>query len=111
MQEGRNTTYATNLASLVNLVLVLFANDKTVMPKESAWFGSYSEDNNETVVPMREHALYTEDWIGLRELDERGAVELTVCKGEHMQLTRDCWEPLVREYTGHSLARNETGPL
>ncbi|KAF9268794.1 palmitoyl-protein thioesterase [Marasmius fiardii PR-910] len=35
-----NKTYAANLASLDNLVLVLFTEDTTVIPKESAWFGS-----------------------------------------------------------------------
>ena len=33
-------------------------------------------------------------------LDERGAVQLESCDGEHMQLARDCWEPLVKQYTG-----------
>jgi len=100
VEDSRNATYAKNLATLDHLVLILFSNDKTVVPKETAWFGSYSEDGDDSLVHMREHPMYTEDWIGLRELDERGAIELKTCKGEHMQLTHDCWEPLVREYTG-----------
>ena len=28
-----------------------------------------------------------EDWIGLRELDKRGAVRLQECKGNHMQIS------------------------
>ena len=81
-------------------MLVLFSHDKTVVPKESAWFGSYAEDDAESLVFMRDHPLYTEDWIGLRQLDEKGAVVFETCKGEHMQISRECWEPLVKEYTG-----------
>ncbi|CDO74265.1 hypothetical protein BN946_scf184643.g5 [Trametes cinnabarina] len=109
----RNATYARNLARLETLVLVLFAADKTVVPKESAWFGSYAPPEEEeeagkgavwpqekTIVPMRLQPLYREDWIGLRQLDKRGGVVLETCEGEHMQLTDDCWRPLVTRYVG-----------
>ena len=120
----RNKTYGRNLASLETLVLVLFNRDNMVVPKESAWFGSEAvEDENEiqmnlrnsgqseqiqldathvlskTIIPMRLQPLYTEDWIGLRQLDERGAVVLETCEGEHMQLG-DCWERLIKRFAG-----------
>jgi hypothetical protein len=38
----RNATYAAHLAQLETLVLVLFERDRTVVPKESSWFGSYA---------------------------------------------------------------------
>jgi palmitoyl-protein thioesterase len=101
---------------LDKLVLVLFEQDKTVVPKESAWFGSIAvpedEDDREfsadqtplrsrttDIIPMREHPLYTEDWIGLRTLDERGAVVFESCDAEHMRISM-CWEDLIRNYTG-----------
>jgi palmitoyl-protein thioesterase len=37
---ARNASYKENLQRLENLVLVIFAQDVTVVPKESAWFGS-----------------------------------------------------------------------
>lgn len=102
-----NSTYSDHLTSLNKLVLVLFLQDKTVVPKESSWFGSYAvpDDNStnlyaKTIVPMRMQPLYVEDWIGLRTLDERGAVILETCAGEHMQVTKDCWEPLARRFVG-----------
>ena len=125
--DTRNETYAHNLATLETLVLVLFKRDKTVVPKESAWFGSEAADDEEgirstllngygdsesgqfqlgaapwpstTITPMRQQPLYTEDWIGLRELDKKGAVVLETCEGEHMQLG-DCWERLVKKFAG-----------
>lgn len=115
-----NEVYAENFASLRHLILVLFAEDETVVPKESAWFGSeappeqdmrYESDRfteqerlgshvaEKTIVPMRLQPLYTEDWIGLRTLDERGAVVLVTCPGRHMHLT-GCWENLARKWIG-----------
>ncbi|KAJ7755725.1 palmitoyl-protein thioesterase [Mycena maculata] len=110
--ETRNETYASNLASLNKLVLIIFTEDKTVVPKESSWFGSEVVGDDQlaygpqrvlapgrTLVSMREQPLYQEDWIGLRELDERGGVEFLVCEGAHMQI-HDCWEDIVREFAG-----------
>jgi palmitoyl-protein thioesterase len=111
--EDRNGTYARNLASLNKLVLVLFTEDRTVVPKESSWFGSEAVPEEEMqfsgqqrlgekeMIPMRLQPLYREDWIGLRELDERGDVVLESCQGEHMQLS-DCWERLVRAFVGYN---------
>lgn len=107
----RNATYAAHLAQLETLVLVLFERDRTVVPKESAWFGSYAppppededgtrEGKEEILVPMREQPLYKEDWIGLRALDEHGRVVLASCDGEHMHLPTECWKPLVEKYVG-----------
>ncbi|KAI0250109.1 alpha/beta-hydrolase [Lactifluus subvellereus] len=102
----RNATYAAHLLELDALVLVLFTQDRTVVPKESSWFGSFAvpEDGDgidrATIVPMREQPLYTEDWIGLRGLDSSGRVVLVSCDSEHMVLSADCWEPLVKRYVG-----------
>jgi palmitoyl-protein thioesterase len=111
---------------LDKLVLVLFEQDKTVVPKESAWFGSFAVPDgddgddldydrqfsadqmplksrttadDDDIIPMREHPLYTEDWIGLRKLDERGGVVFESCDSEHMRISV-CWEDLIRNYTG-----------
>ena len=117
---SRNETYARNLASLKNLVLVLFTEDKTVIPKESSWFGAEPviEDNahfwqipfgifrrahsSGEAIPMRLQPIYLEDWIGLKELDERNGIIFETCKGEHMQLG-DCWEDLVIRFTGENV--------
>lgn len=112
--DSRNRTYVQNLASLNKLVLVLFTEDKTVVPKESGWFGAeeivddgYSVLRHQipltpqakNIVPMQKLPIYTEDWIGLRQLDERGGIVFKTCKGLHMQLG-DCWKGLVANFTG-----------
>jgi palmitoyl-protein thioesterase len=112
---SRNETYSRNLASIKNLVLVLFTEDKTVVPKESAWFGAeepeqdarnsgaqqllFKSNSGLSISPMRLQPIYLENWIGLRELDERGGIVFEACKGEHMQMG-DCWEDLVHEFVG-----------
>jgi palmitoyl-protein thioesterase len=125
LPSSRNSLYADNLASLNKLVLVLFLQDKTVVPKESAWFGSeqpldditmdqlsgldqtpmLGPPNAKDIIPMRLQTLYKEDWIGLRQLDERGGIEFATCQGEHMQIG-GCWKDLVAEWVGESLGAN-----
>jgi len=115
--NSRNGTYAHNLSSLKNLVLVLFTEDETVVPKESAWFGaeviedeempaeqiplsiSTSSISERSVIPMRLQPIYLENWIGLQELDERNGIVFETCKGKHMQLG-DCWKDLVIKFAG-----------
>ncbi|EKM54569.1 uncharacterized protein PHACADRAFT_57928, partial [Phanerochaete carnosa HHB-10118-sp] len=100
-----NTTYRANFEALNKLVLVLFAQDTMVVPKESSWFGSYAPADEDagaarTVIPMRLQPLYTENRIGLRTLDERGDVELVTCDSAHMHLKTECWQPLIEKYVG-----------
>jgi len=106
--ETVNTTYAENFISLHKLVLILFSADKTVVPKESSWFGSYEPSDSgmrsKTIIPMRLQPVYLEDTFGLRTLDKRGSVILETCEGEHMQITRECWEPLVKRFVGGKLS-------
>jgi len=126
LPESINTTYAANFKSLNKFVMVLFLQDKTVVPKESSWFGSYAppppeEDSSDLgknpfekkIIPMRMQPLYTEDWIGLKTLDERGGVVLETCEGEHMQLSGACWDLLLKNYVGGDVsgerARAEIG--
>jgi len=121
IEGSRNETYKRNLASLSNLVLVVFTEDETVLPKESSWFGAevvneeesyiasqisfsitkHLETGRAIIVPMRLQPIYLEDWIGLRDLDDRGAIIFEECEGQHMQLGK-CWEPLVERYAGGS---------
>lgn len=58
------------LTSVNQLALYMYEKDKVVIPKESAWF--WMPDSTGKIVPLRDTALYKEDWIGLRQLDEEG---------------------------------------
>ncbi|EJT97386.1 alpha/beta-hydrolase [Dacryopinax primogenitus] len=97
---GPHTPPTFPLTTLNSLVLIRFTEEQTVNPPVSSHFGSNPPDNATEEIPMREQELYKQDWIGLRELDERGGVVMLMCKGQHMQLERECWEPIVLRWTG-----------
>lgn len=101
--DTRNATYAKNLSSLNKLVLVLFSKDVTVVPKESSWFGSYAPSNGsweKEIIPMWKQELYLHDTIGLKRLVGKGGIVFKKCEGVHMQITDECWRPLVEEFVG-----------
>ncbi|KAG8721358.1 hypothetical protein FRC08_013721 [Ceratobasidium sp. 394] len=107
---GDVALYKKNLASLDALVLILFSEDQTVVPKETSWFGSYKAVNlsdpdsikeDETIIPLRQQPIYQDDRIGLRTLDESGRIHFVTCEGAHMRITDACWKPLVLKFCGN----------
>ncbi|PRW45157.1 Palmitoyl- thioesterase 1 [Chlorella sorokiniana] len=92
----RNKRYHDNLASLQRLVLFLFEDDDMVVPRESSHFGFY---NGSQLLTMNETELYQQDWIGLKELQESGRLELAHCPGRHMQFSLEWFaRNVVRPY-------------
>ncbi|KAA3462110.1 palmitoyl-protein thioesterase 1 [Gossypium australe] len=83
----RNSTYKERLASLQNLVLIMFEDDTVLIPKETAWFGYFPDGAFEPVLPVQETKLYKEDWIGLKTLDEAGKVKFVNVSGNHLQIS------------------------
>ncbi|KAF8457548.1 Alpha/Beta hydrolase protein, partial [Kalaharituber pfeilii] len=84
-ERSRNESFAENLASLDNFVMYLFANDTTAIPKESAWFDDVDPDTGE-ITKLRDRDMYKEDWLGLRKLDEKGALTFLEVEGAHMEI-------------------------
>ncbi|KAF4583132.1 palmitoyl protein thioesterase [Ophiocordyceps camponoti-floridani] len=93
----KNETYRANLARLANFVLYMFDHDETVIPKETSWF---AEVNGSNVVPLRERRIYTEDWLGLRRLDEKGALHFRTIAGGHMDIPRQLLNHTMAEFFG-----------
>ena len=85
------------IAGLDAMVLFLFEEDATVVPRASSWFGFVSPDGT-TETPLRDSDLYIQDWLGLRALDERGGLLLKTLPGGHMELNE---ETLVRAIVPH----------
>ena len=84
-RELKNKTYTKNLASLEKFVMYMFADDVTVIPKESGWFAEVNATSEE-VTYLKDRQIYKEDWIGLRSLDEKGGLVFETTKGGHMEL-------------------------
>ncbi|XP_037068307.1 palmitoyl-protein thioesterase 1-like [Pollicipes pollicipes] len=86
-REVKNETYKENLKKLENLVLVMFGSDTMVVPRESSHFGFYAAGQDKTVVPLEQTKLYTDDYLGLKELDEDGRLAMLVADGDHLQFS------------------------
>jgi palmitoyl-protein thioesterase len=76
--------YKNNLMTLKKLVLFMFDNDITVVPKESSHFGWF---DGKRLVPLTENKIYTEDRIGLKVLNESGRLVLAHAPGFHMHFS------------------------
>uniref|UniRef100_A0A5B7BVT0 Putative palmitoyl-protein thioesterase 1 n=1 Tax=Davidia involucrata TaxID=16924 RepID=A0A5B7BVT0_DAVIN len=94
----RNSTYKERFASLENLVLIMFEQDTVLIPKETSWFGYYPNGSWATILPAEETTLYTEDWIGLKTLDEAGKVKFINVSGEHLHISRSDMENHIVPY-------------
>lgn len=95
----KNATYKENLSSLNRFAMFMFKDDKIVHPKETSWFAEVDKETGE-VTPLREREIYKEDWLGLKELDEKGALEFETLQGNHMQLAEEDLESVFTEYFG-----------
>jgi len=94
----KNETFKENLAALDNLVLVQFTEDSIVDPKESEAFGWFSPEEDMAMVPVQNTTLYTEDWIGLKTLDQQGKLHFMSVKGDHLQLDRESLDEITDKY-------------
>lgn len=93
-EKAVNPDYKARLAAVDNLVLIRFSEDATVVPRDSAWFSQF---NGTAVVPLVSQPLYTEDWLGLRALDEAGKLHFDEAPGQHMHFTLDWFDAHVVE--------------
>jgi len=96
-RELKNQTYKENLMKLENFAMYLFDEDVTVVPKETAWF---AEVNGTDVTPLKERAIYKEDWLGLKELDEAGKLKFETINGPHMSLSDKVLTATFEKYLG-----------
>jgi palmitoyl-protein thioesterase len=101
-RNEKNNTYKENLMTLANFVMVMFEYDTMVEPKESEWFQFYSPDEDNTTIPLQQSAIYTEDWIGLKELDTNGQLAFLSCPGNHLQFTETWFSSNIFPYLSNS---------
>lgn len=93
----KNEQYKKNIASLTNFVMYMFEDDTTAIPKQSSWF---AEVNGTEITPLRKQTQYKEDWIGLRQLDDKGGLRFRSITGEHMQITEEVLKEVMTEFFG-----------
>jgi palmitoyl-protein thioesterase len=72
------------ITNVKNFGLWMWLQDNTVAPKESEWFAYW--DSNRDTIYLRQQQMYTEDWLGLKTLDDEGKLFFYAGPGDHMHL-------------------------
>ncbi|KAL6181263.1 hypothetical protein ACLB2K_047918 [Fragaria x ananassa] len=98
LPDERNSTYKERFSSLENLVLIMFEQDNVLVPRETSWFGYYQDGAFNSIVDPQQTDLYTEDWIGLRTLDEAGRVKYVSVSGGHLGISESDMKKQVVPY-------------
>ena len=106
----KNATYKENLQRLERFVMYKFAEDTVVVPAESGWFQEKNITSGE-VTKLKDRALYKEDWLGLKSLDERGRLEFREVKGQHMQLNADDLVDAFKTYFSPKTSRQNSAQV
>lgn len=103
-RTSKNSTYKENMMKLEKFAMYMFKDDKTVVPKQSAWFGELNSTSGD-ITNLQNRTIYQEDWIGLRWLDERNRLEFPITPGEHMELDAEDLVEAFRKYFGSKSTR------
>eukprot|EP00775_Hariotina_reticulata_P005960 gene5960-6199_t len=107
-RKNKNQLYADNLASLQRLVLFMFEEDTTVVPRESAWFGFW---DGKSLIPLQDQPLFTDDWLGLKKLHDAGNLVFDTAPGEHMQFTLSWFnDNIIQKYLAGTKPEAEPQP-
>uniref|UniRef100_A0A8C2CET1 Palmitoyl-protein thioesterase 1 n=1 Tax=Cyprinus carpio TaxID=7962 RepID=A0A8C2CET1_CYPCA len=93
-----NETYKKNLMSLNKFVMVKFLQDTMVDPVDSEWFGFYKPGQAKELETLQESAIYTEDRLGLAEMDSAGKLVFLATDGDHLQFTREWFNDNLLPY-------------
>lgn len=64
----------------------MFQDDTLINPKESEHFGEL--DKNGNLLEMENTALYKEDWIGLKGLNEQKKIWVSASEGDHIKFNQ-----------------------
>jgi len=84
--DAEGARYKTNLLRLKQAVFTAGTTDNMIIPYNSGVWETYGPDGK-TIVPLKSTPLWTEDWLGLRQLDESGRLTLKVGDG----VCHTCW--------------------
>jgi palmitoyl-protein thioesterase len=98
-REDKNKTYAAKIAALEKFVMFVFAEDITVIPKESGWFAEVNATSGEVTL-LRDRKMYKEDWLGLKKLDKKDGLVFRTAPGKHMELDDKVLRETFEQYFG-----------
>jgi len=93
-----NEDYKQRLMALEKFVMVRFNNDTMVSPVASEWFGFYAPGQDDVVESLQESALYKEDRLGLKAMDENNQLVFLETDGEHLQFSTEWFNANILQY-------------
>ncbi len=79
--------YKERFTLLEKVVLIKFSEDTMILPKETAWFEFYDENNK--VIDLSASEFYRSDFIGVRKLTEEGKIRFVKLRGNHLDYDED----------------------
>ncbi|KAG8451642.1 hypothetical protein GDO86_003728 [Hymenochirus boettgeri] len=88
-EKQLNNSYKNNIQLLEKFVMVKFLNDTMVDPPDTEWFGFYQSGQSSKTVTLQESTLYTDDRLGLREMDKAGKLVFIGVEGDHLQFNEE----------------------
>jgi len=83
----KNEEYKQRFTLLEKVVLIKFSKDTMILPKETAWFQFYDENN--VVIDLSASEFYQSDFIGLRKLNEEQKIHFVELQGNHLHFNYD----------------------
>ena len=100
----KNPTYKANIASLNHMALATASKDIVVVPHQSGHFEFFPSGSEapKDILPLRQSPWYTEDWLGLRTLDEAGRLTTWEVPCAHSDVPR----AVCKEYSYNQVARD-----
>jgi palmitoyl-protein thioesterase len=81
--------------ALKQVIFVKWEEDSTIIPRESSWWGIYTEDFN--IVSRFDTETYQKDLIGIKTLEEDGRATFIEIPGNHMAYTYPQINEIVQE--------------
>lgn len=92
-----NEQHRKNMMSLNKYMATRATEDSVVQPSYSAWhtFWEWNDTWRSSVKPLNETEGYKNDALGLKTLNERGALILNEFPGDHLKYTMEWWDANV----------------
>lgn len=93
----KDLEYFDRLISINKFVMIMFEQDQTLVPKESAWFWDLDPVTN-SKIPFRDTESYKYDMIGLKTLDEQGKIDFLSINDVHLKMSDEDIRYLAKTY-------------
>lgn len=91
-----NEDYVERLQGIEKFVMVQFANDSMVTPRESSWFQFYQPGQDKMLLELDQSRVYKR--LGLDEMDRKGKLIYHQCEGDHLQFPKGWFKANVIPY-------------